>query len=168
MDTTIIPYKYFNIKNFDKDEVEILRASCAIPFVSNIVKYQGKLYLDGGMADAIPLKKSESDGYEKNVVILTKSPSFVRKKSSANILIKLKYRKYPKFVKVFANRHHSYAEAFDYVNKRAQEGSVFLIQPLHDGVSRLEKNINKLTAAYQEGYDTAKKRYPELIKFMGK
>lgn len=60
----------------------------------------GKLYLDGGISDAIPLEKSILDGNRKNIVVMTKEVGFVRKPASASQLglIKLRYLKYPKSI----------------------------------------------------------------------
>lgn len=38
------------------NEMEVLRATSAMPFVSKMVEINGQYYLDGGIADSIPLK----------------------------------------------------------------------------------------------------------------
>ena len=48
----------------------ILRASCAIPFVFPFCNINGHLYADGGLKDSIPIKKSISDGNDKNIIVL--------------------------------------------------------------------------------------------------
>ena len=48
--------------------MDYLRASASMPFVSKIVKIDGNLYLDGGIADSIPLKAAFDLGYNKNIV----------------------------------------------------------------------------------------------------
>ncbi len=50
-------------------EMEALRASSAIPFVSKMVDFNGKKYLDGGIADSIPVLQCKKMGYDKIVVI---------------------------------------------------------------------------------------------------
>ena len=43
----------------DRDRLmKICRASCSMPLLSPIVKIDGTPYLDGGLADSIPLKLS--------------------------------------------------------------------------------------------------------------
>ena len=63
--------EYIPIKDMKKD-IEAVRASASLPLVSNNVSYHGKLYLDGGISDAIPIKRSIEDGNRRNVVIMTK------------------------------------------------------------------------------------------------
>ena len=159
--------KYFHVKNFDNGEIEILRASASLPLVANNVKIRGKEYLDGGMSDSLPLKKLEAEGYEKNVVILTKAPGYKKRKSKLYLLAKLKYKKHPKLVERIKNRYKDYNEALEYVMTQEKANKAFIIAPSKNHVSRLEKNIAKLELAYQDGYETAKRIYPDLIKFMG-
>ena len=158
--------KYIHIKNFDNGEIEALRASASLPMISNNVKFRGKEYLDGGLSDSLPLKKLESEGYEKNVVILTKALGHKKKKSKLYLLAKRRYKNYPKLVDRIKNRYQDYNAALEYVQEKEKEGKAFIIRPTIDHVKRLEKNVSKLQLAYEDGYETAKRVYPELIKFM--
>ncbi len=53
--------EYFEITDILK-EMEKLRATSAIPFVSRIVEVDGKKYLDGGISDSIPVMKCKEMG----------------------------------------------------------------------------------------------------------
>ena len=48
-----------------------MRASASMPLVARIVEIGDNKFLDGGMADSIPVKAFENMGYNKNVVVLT-------------------------------------------------------------------------------------------------
>ena len=89
--------EYLRVRDIRKD-IDKIRASASLPLVARNVKIDGKLYLDGGISDAIPLGKSILDGNRKNIVVMTKEVGFVRKPASASQLglIKLRYLKYPK------------------------------------------------------------------------
>lgn len=54
------------------EQMELLRATSAMPFVSKIVELGGNKYLDGGVSDSIPVDKCKELGYEKIIVILTR------------------------------------------------------------------------------------------------
>ena len=62
-------------------QIDYLRASASLPFVSRIVEIEGKKYLDGGCADSIPLEAFIKTGYGRNVVILTREKGYRKKKS---------------------------------------------------------------------------------------
>ncbi len=51
-------------------------ASTSLPFLSTMKEIDGELYLDGGIADSIPIKKALKDGYEKLVVVLTRPEDY--------------------------------------------------------------------------------------------
>lgn len=57
----------------------LLQATCALPLMFPIYHLDGKPYLDGGAADAIPFRRAFEQGCDRAVVILTKPRDFVRK-----------------------------------------------------------------------------------------
>ena len=46
-------------------QIDILRASASMPYVSRLVEINGKKYLDGGSTDSIPVDAFRNMGYEK-------------------------------------------------------------------------------------------------------
>lgn len=158
--------EYIKIKDMKKDIIAI-RASSSLPLLSRIVEINGESYLDGGISDSIPIKKSIEDGHKKNVVILTRDKNYRKSKSSFLSLFKLKYKKYPNLVKAIGNRYKMYNETLDFVEEKRKKGEVFVIQPKGPvNIGRLEKDKTKLKALYDEGYNDAKESYEELIKFI--
>ncbi|MBR4373293.1 MAG: patatin family protein, partial [Treponema sp.] len=127
-------------KKFDEcDErcLEFIRASAAMPLVQRIVDFDGEKYLDGGIADSIPLKKFEELGFEKNLVILTQPKDFVKKPNPLLPLIRLRYRKYPNLIQTVKNRHLVYNDETKYVFDRAKQNACFVICPSENlGISR--------------------------------
>ena len=127
----------------------------------------GRLYLDGGISDAIPIEKSILDGNGKNVVVLTKELGYVRKPSSLLNLIRMRYHKYPKVYEVMKERHVTYNETMEYIRRLEKEGKVFVIQPkVKSDVGRLEKDEIKMQNLYNTGYEDAKACYDSVIEFL--
>ena len=158
--------EYIPIKDMKKD-IDAVRASASLPLVSRNVNYHDRLYLDGGIADAIPLRKSIKDGNRKNVVIMTKEAGYRRNPSSMLPFIKLRYRKYPKVYELMKNRHTAYNETLDFIDEQVKAGNAFLIQPgKKSDVGRIEKDRVKLQVLYEEGYQEAADCYEELLKFL--
>lgn len=160
--------EYIPIKDLHT-EIEAIRASASLPLVSRNVPFNGKLYLDGGISDGIPLKKSMEDGHTKNVVVMTKEIGYLRKPSSAMSLIKLRYRKYPKVYELMKNRHVVYNDTLTFIEEQVQAGNTFVIRPKEKSpVGRIEKDVDKLTALYEQGYRDASDCYEELLRFLEK
>lgn len=158
--------EYISIKDLSK-EIDAVRASASLPLVSRNVPFRGKLYLDGGISDSIPLARSMKDGNTKNVVIMTKEKGYRRSPSSMLSLVKLRYRKYPKVYELMKNRHINYNKTLDFMEEQIASGSAFLIQPKQKSeVGRIEKDQTKLKALYEEGYRDASECYEELLRFL--
>lgn len=146
-----------------------IRASASMPLVSKIVEIDGKKLLDGGMADSIPLKFFESIGYDRNVVVLTQPADYRKKPNGAMPLIRIAYRKYPKLVEAMANRHTVYNDTIDYINSEEKTGKLLVIRPESQlPVSRMEKDPEKLKAAYNEGRKAADQKLDAVRKFLNK
>ena len=160
--------EYVKIGDLKKDIIYV-RASSSLPLLAKNVKINDKEYLDGGISDSIPIKKSIADGNKKNVVILTRDSTYRKGKNSLMPIIKLKYKKYPNFVKSMADRYIVYNEILDFIKELENNGDVFVIRPKKPvNIGRTEKNREKLEALYNDGYNDAKDCYEELLKYLGK
>lgn len=158
--------EYLPLQEMHRD-IEAVRASASMPFVSRNVEIGGKVYLDGGLADSIPILHAVTDGCRKNVVVMTKEEGYWRSPQRHIGAARLKYANYPKVYELMKNRHNSYNETLNYIYKQVEEGTVFLIQPHHkSGVGRTEKDAGKLRALYEEGYEEAAARKDELLSFL--
>ena len=160
---------YHKHEGRDDHGFDWIRASASMPLVSKMVEIDGKKMLDGGAADSLPLKFFESIGYDRNIVILTKPKGYKKSKNKAIPLMKLKYRKYPEFVKTMANRHIVYNEALEYIEEKEKAGEVLVIRPEEElPVSRVEKDVDKLKLAYEIGRQVAKKNLASVKEFLNK
>lgn len=56
--------EYFRITDM-KEQIDMLRASASLPYFSRPVPINGKLYLDGGCSDSIPIEAFQNLGFEK-------------------------------------------------------------------------------------------------------
>ena len=145
-----------------------IRASASMPLVSRMVEIEGRKLLDGGIADSIPASYFESMGYTRNVVILTRPEGYRKKKNQALPLIRRKYRAYPRLVEAMEQRHLVYNAELDYVAQAQAEGRMFVIRPEKAlAVRRIEKNPERLRAAYEEGRKTAERQREALSAFLG-
>lgn len=120
---------YHDINHVDYDELEWLRASASMPLASKVVKVQGHQLLDGGVADSIPLEYFETQGYDRNVVILTQPKGFVKEPNKLMPIMRIALRKYPNMIKAMDERHMMYNRELAYVAKAEEEGRCLVIRP---------------------------------------
>lgn len=150
-----------------RGQIDYVRASASMPLVSRIVETDGKKYLDGGCSDSIPVEAFENMGYGRNVVVQTRDATYRKKKSNLNLLFKLKYRKYPKFVEKFANRSEDYNNTLDLISRKEKEGTVFSIRPSHPLELKATKvEPKKAQEAYDLGRSDAERLMPQLKRWL--
>lgn len=158
--------EYLPMKDLHTD-IDAVRASASLPLVSRNVRIGGSLYLDGGLADPIPLLHSITDGNRKNVVVMTKETGYRRKPSGQLGLLKVRYAKYPRVYELMKNRHIEYNRTLDFLEEQVRQKTAFVIRPrVKSDVGRIEKDVTKLRALYQEGYDEAAERFEELMAYL--
>lgn len=158
--------QYYQIKDMKRD-IWAVRASSSLPLVSRMIGMHGHIYLDGGIADSIPIKRSQEQGNAKNVVVLTRDSSYRKSPNRAMKMIRTLYRRYPNLVKQMETRHIRYNETLDYIEEECKKGNIFVIRPSKAvEVGRVEKDKEKLLALYEQGYEDAKKSYEDLKNFL--
>ena len=158
--------EYFTPKDL-AGSMEIVRASASLPLVSNMVMIDGVPYLDGGVADAIPLAKSISDGHGKNILVLTRQPGYRKEPDGAVKLYELKYRRYPALIEALKTRHERYNAALDLIEAEEKAGRALVIRPAtKPDVGRVEKDAAKLHALRDEGYRQTEKMIEEIRAFI--
>lgn len=148
------------------DQMEYLRASSALPLISQIVEIDGKKYLDGGLTDSIPVDFAKSLGFDKLIVILTQ-PLDYRKKASSGRLYRLFYKEYPKFVEVASKRYQHYNDTVEKIIRMEEVGEIYVIRPEQSlAVRRLERDPEKLEAVYTLGFQDSQKQLMELKHYL--
>ena len=147
-------------------QIDYIRASASLPYLSRIVEIDGKKYLDGGCSDGIPVEAFMKMGYERNVLILTRPADYVRNPEKTS-LAKFAYRKYPAFVKTLCERHIKYNETIKRIAELEKEGKAFVIRPEKTlDIGRLENNPEKIQAIYDIGYADGEKYIEEMKKWL--
>ena len=149
-------------------QMEVLRATSAMPYVSKIVELEFGKYLDGGISDSIPVEKCKELGYDKIIVVLTR-PLDYRKKKPNEFIAKTFYKKYPKFAKTLNNRYKMYNETLEKIIDMENKKEIFVIRPSRlVNVKRIEKNPEKLQEMYDLGIDDCQNCLNKLKEYIKK
>ena len=133
------------------EQMDTLRASGSLPFVSKSVTIGKNQSRDGGRADSIPFEWLASQGCDKLIVILTRDIEY-RKKPMAPVLVELYGRKYPQIAERLLQRHNNYNRAVEELTKWEADGKAMVIRPSSPvEIGKIEKNPDKLQAVYELG-----------------
>lgn len=148
---------YFDEKHNPTRIIDIIKASSSLPFVSPIAYVDGEPMLDGGITDSIPLLRARSQGFTNNVVVLTRNKGY-RKSEKPTKIPFFMYRRFPALRDAIRNRNAHYNEQVSLIEELEAEGKITVIRPEKPiEVDRVERNIDKLNALYEEGYNCAAK-----------
>ncbi len=157
--------EYIHVKSVF-EQMDTMRASGSMPFVSRPVEIDGALYLDGAVADSIPFEWMSGTGCDKLVVVLTRDATY-RKKPMSKFRVRRKYRKYPNFAKALLRRHEVYNRSLALLEEWEKEGRAFVIRPSAPiEIGRIEKDPDKLQAVYDLGARDATARMEELKAYL--
>lgn len=156
---------YSSVNDID-DEMELLKASTTLPIIGRAVKYKGRLLLDGGISEMIPIRQAVEDGNKKHLVITTKPKDFVRKPANPLIvnLMGLTYPKHKCVKKDYAVRHLNYNAQVDQIHELEKAGNAIHISPSKTiPVKRMTGDKPSLRLLYDLGYNDMEAHKDEII-----
>lgn len=148
---------YFEEKNDPKRVIDIVKASSSLPFVCPIAYVDGVPMADGGVANSLPVERALSQGFTEPVIVLTRNKGY-RKPDKGSKVPFFMYRKYPKLKDAIRSRNSVYNSQIEEIERMEEEGRAVVIRPERPiEVNRMERDVNKLLALYEEGYSCAAK-----------
>lgn len=157
--------EYVKIENTEK-QMEVFRATGAMPFVSQMVEIDNELYLDGALGDSIPIEKAKDLGYDKLIVVLTR-PLNYKKKKPLQMLAKIKYKEYPNLIEAINTRYQKYNDTIEKIIDLENKKEIIVVRPTKDlKIKRIERNTDKLQEMYDLGVSDCKKLLPNIKSFL--
>lgn len=157
---------YHHVETMDYEGLEWLRATASLPLVSRAVPLDGRLYLDGGISDSIPLRHWQEEGYERNIVILTQPAGFVKRPTRLTPLFRL-FSHYPAITAAMARRHEMYNAELAYLAEAVKRGNTLVLcPPAPITIGRTEMNPDKMQAVYDQGFAYGKDHLEEIKAFL--
>ena len=140
---------------------DILTATSSLPFISKIKEINNNPYLDGGLANPIPIEEAFNQNNKRLVLVLTRPKGYRKEDSNMEIFIKHFYRKYPQLVKLMQGRAARYNQRLEEIEQLASEGKLFVIQPQNSiQIKRLENNPEMLEKVY---FDSIKEIEKDIL-----
>ena len=144
----------------------LLQATCAIPLMFPIYHLEGRPYLDGGCADAIPWRRAFEAGCDRVLVVLTRERDFHKGSDKSLRVLERTFRQYPRFLAAMRTRAERYNQSRAELFALERAGKVRVIAPEDTlGCSRTEKNLDTLRALWQQGYFAGRRAAGDLRAF---
>ncbi|MBR5232075.1 MAG: patatin family protein [Clostridia bacterium] len=150
------------------EDLKWMRASASMPLASTPVEIGGRKYLDGGIADSIPLHYMEKLGFAHCIVILTQPLGFVKTPNKLLPLIRKVMKKYPRLIEALEMRHEKYNAVTKEMEEKEKNGQILVIRPKERlRIGATCRDPKEMQRVYELGCE-AGKEYMERIKaFVG-
>ncbi len=158
--------EYMKIDSVFK-QTEVLRATSAMPLLSKMILLDnGQYYLDGAISDSIPLEAMKQLGYDRIVVILTRTHDYVKKPYS-KFLMHVAYSKYPNLLETLMHRHEIYNEQLANIREQERNGEIVVLRPSANiKMRKTERNPNVMQSMYDLGKHDANLQLSEVKQFL--
>jgi len=152
------------------DIVKAVRASASMPFVSEPVELDGRELLDGGCCIKIPYQWAIDEGYEKILVIRTRTADYVRPEESKRFreLAGKVYGSRPALVERLCSQAALYNSECEELRRLEAAGRLMMLCPSGSiQVGTLEGDMEKLGALYLLGRRDTEYMLPQIKAYLG-
>ncbi|MBQ9285043.1 MAG: patatin family protein [Bacteroidaceae bacterium] len=164
VDTGEAVYRRFD--RFSEEMYDWILASSSMPIVSRVVDIHGQRLLDGGIADSIPLRYFQEQGFERNLVVLTQPLGYEKQALSHQRFIRFALRRYPALVDAWMRRHEMYNAELNYIASQESAGNALLLYPSETlPIGHISHSRRRMQQTYDLGRACAEARLEEIKKF---
>lgn len=158
---------YLPVENAVLD-VDALRATTSLPLVTQPVEMGDAIYLDGGVADSVPVEHALEDaGFDRAIVVLTQDRTYKKGPYEFLTAAHARYASYPYLLEALENRHERYNEQREHIWEYERQGRALVIAPPQPvEVGHIEHDPEKLLDLYIQGRQEGKRRLDEVRSFI--
>lgn len=157
---------YKRLMEVDNNCLEYIRASASMPIAARIVTVEGKKLLDGGIADSIPLRFFQEQGYDRNLVVLTQPANYVKEPNKLMPLMRLWLRRHPRIIRALEQRHIMYNNQLEYIRQEEKKSNTLVLRPETAlTIGHLSHNPDDMQATYEHGRKVATEHLDEIKAF---
>ena len=157
-------------QRFDKFREELydwILASSSMPIVSKVVQIGNQQLIDGGIADSIPLRYFQQQGFNRNLVILTQPADYQKRPISYRWFIRRNLRRYPALIAAWERRHEMYNAELQYIAQQQDEGNTIVLCPDRTlPIGRISHNRSLMRETYDLGRNLATAQLPRILQFL--
>ncbi|MFD2674201.1 patatin-like phospholipase family protein [Gulosibacter bifidus] len=151
-----------------RDLLVRVRASSSLPILMPPVTIGDNVFVDGalGPTGGFALDAAKRAGYERFLVVMTRSRDYYKPPARVSTLIRQVFRKHPAVINGILQRparyNHTRAELFDL----EKEGRAYLFCPENLTISNSETNVAKLEHQYRLGEIQTAREQAAMLDFI--
>lgn len=160
---------YFEENVYQNRLLDIVKASSSLPGICPPVVIDGLHYLDGGIADAMPVFHALGRGCKKVVLVTTKPADNLHPTDYTRLrpfLSKLYRGRYPAFYAALMTRVKRYFAQLDEILELERAGQILILRPEFCDIKCLERDHQRMRAYYHQGRRIADERWDDLTAYL--
>lgn len=158
---------YQRFDRFREELYDWILASSSMPIVSKVVQIGNQQLIDGGIADSIPLRYFQQQGFNRNLVILTQPADYQKQPISYRWFIRRNLRRYPALIAAWERRHEMYNAELQYIAQQQDEGNTLVLCPDRTlPIGRISHNRSLMRETYDLGRNLATAQLPRILQFL--
>ncbi len=159
MHTGRAEYHQATAENID----ELMEATCALPLVYRTPpQLEDDFYVDGGVADAIPVQHAYQQGCRDITVILSQSWGYQKPEEKTPWMTDKMFADYPALINTIHQRSATYNETLKFIANPPADCKIQIIAPPADfPVKRLTMNKARLIKGYRMGRQCAQQYFSQ-------
>ncbi len=158
---------YQRFDRFREELYDWILASSSMPIVSKVVQIGNQQLIDGGIADSIPLRYFQQQGFKRNLVILTQPADYQKQPISYRWFIRRNLRRYPALIAAWERRHEMYNSELQYIAQQQDEGNTLVLCPDRTlPIGRISHNRSLMRETYELGRNLATAQLPRIHQFL--
>ena len=146
-----------------------VRASSTMPGLMPLTTIDGIDYADGalGPSGGIPLDAAIADGFDRFLVVLTRSRDYVKRPARLPEFYRQVFRRYPAMAESILTRWRGYNQTREQLFDLERQGRAMLFVPDTMPVRNGERRVERLRAAHELGLAQARQELPRWREFLG-
>lgn len=148
--------------------MKYVRASSTLPGFMVPPVIDGVRYVDGalGPSGGIPIDAAEADGFDKFLVVMSQTRDYVKPQVSRPTMMRRIFRKTPAVAEAIITRPDRYNATRARLFELERQGKAVLFFPDEMTLSNRERDLAKLSAAYDAGMEQAIREWPKWDEFL--
>lgn len=161
--------EYFCVPQGNELLLDTVIASCSLPGLCAPVQIGNKRFLDGGIADPMPVRRALAQGCERVVLVTTKPAASLHPtdyRALKHAMSRLYKWRYPAFYQTLMNRIPTYFAQYGRILQMEESGQIFIIRPEECHIHTMEKDRQKMQEYYRHGQAVAQAQWDKLTAYL--
>lgn len=148
------------------DMGRIVRASSSLPLLMPPTRVGDSYYVDGGLAESIPLSPALARGYRRFLIVRTQPKDYRKREHRPALLSRAVALRYPHMGAAMRTRPARYNRESAFCQALVRHRMAYMLSPETMPVSRAELDEKAVGKAFDEGLAQGRREWAQVLAFL--